>query len=143
VYANSFGKNKEPLWESGAIKIDMNFLSGSNWNLSPAATLEDFLAALYDEGSVLEVEKVVINGQEGRLVTAEGTFDGEVHYYLFKVSDQLFLIFGPRKGALNDPDVQAILGSLALSPEVEVNVPRIVPGDAPDGQIPDCLVEDN
>jgi hypothetical protein len=142
TYANSFGKNKEPLWESGAIKIDMDFLSGSNWNLSPEASPEDLLAALYDEGSnlsVLDVEKEVINGQEGLLVTAESTFDGEVQFYLFKVSDQLFLIFGPRKGTLNDPDVQAILGSLALRPEVEVNVPRIVPGDAPDGQVPECM----
>jgi hypothetical protein len=144
AYANSFGKNKQPLWDSGAIKIDMDFLSGSNWNLSPDATPEDLLAALYDEDSnlsVLGVEKEVINGQEGRLVTAESTFDGEVQFYLFKVSDQLFLMFGPRKGTLNHPDVQAILGSLALRPGVEVHVPGIVPAGSPDGEVPLCMQE--
>jgi len=144
AYANSFGKNKEPLWESGAIKIDMNFLSGSDWNLSSSATPEDLLAALYGEGSnlsVLDVEKVIINGQEGLLVTAEDLYYGESQFYLFKVSDQLFLLFGPRTGTLGDPDVQAILHSLALSPGIEVDVPEIIPGGSPDGQVPLCMQE--
>ncbi len=142
AYANSFGKNKEPLWESGAIKIDMNFLSGADWNLSPAATPADLLAALYDEGSnlsVLDVENEVINGQEGLLVTAEDLYYGESQFYLFKVSDRLFLLFGPRTGTLDHPDVQGILHSLALRPGVEVHVPEIVPANSPDGEVPPCM----
>lgn len=146
AYANSFGKNKEPFWESGAIKIDMNFLSGSDWNLSSSSTPEDLLAALYDDGSnlsVLNVEQEIINGQEGLLVTVEDLYNGESQFYLFKVSDQLFLLFGPRRGTLGDPDVQAILHSLALSTGVEVDVPEIVPAGSPDGKIPACLVGNN
>jgi len=146
AYANSFGKNKEPLWESGAIKIDMNFLSGADWNLSPAATPEDLLAVLYGEGSnlsVLDVANEVINGQEGLLVTAEDLYNGESQFYLFKVSDRLFLLFGPRTGTLDHPDVQGILHSLALSPDVEVQIPGTVPADSPDGQFPECLQETN
>ena len=43
------------------------------------------------------------------------------------------LMFMPGPGTLDHPDVQAILHSLALSPEVQVQVPSIIPDNPPDG----------
>ncbi len=141
-FSMSFGKNTDAVWESGGIKIDMNFLSGADWNLADDASPEDLLAVLFHEGSgskLLAVEEVVINNQEGRLVTIESSFDGEHQYVLFKAQGSLFLIFAPINDTLEHPDVQAILNSLALTPDVEVAVPTIVPAASPDSRITDCL----
>jgi hypothetical protein len=144
AYTNSLGKDKSSLWEGGGIKIDMNFLSGSNWNLNQDDTADDLLGVLFDEGStgtLLGREEVVVNGQTGLLITAESSFGEVYRYYLFKLPGKLFLMFGPRPGTLEHPDVQGILHSLALTPDAQVKIPGIVPQDPMDGITDTCLEE--
>lgn len=132
---------KQPVWEAGGIKIDLNFSTGEIWNLPEDAGLGDYLNAQYgsfSEAELLSADEVTVNGQPGLLVTAEGTF-GISRYYLFKVSEDLFLGFGVQPGtALKNPDVQGILNSLALSPDADVKIPDIDPADPPGGEKPTC-----
>ena len=140
AFSMSFGKNHAAVWENGGIKIDMNFTSGENWELPDDATLEDFLTVSNSDPDP-SVEDVLINGQRGLLVTSKVQLGGGVHsYYWFKVSENLFLSFGVYPSqAIDNPDVQGILHSLALSPDVEVTVPAITPGASPQGDDPVCL----
>jgi len=132
---------KKPVWEVGGIKIDLNFSTGEGWNLPEDAGLGDYLNAQYgsfSEAELLSADEVTVNGQPGLLVTAEGTF-GINRYYLFKVRENLFMSFGAQPDtALEDPDVQGILGSLALSPEADVKIPDIVPADPPEDEKQTC-----
>lgn len=139
-FAMSFGKKQDAVWENGGIKIDMIFLSGENWGLPDDATLEDFLT-VSDTDPDPSVEEVLINGQNGLLVTSKTQLGGGVHFYLlFKVSENLFLSFGVYPSqAIDNPDVQGILHSLALSPDVDVDIPEIRPGDSPQEDTPTCL----
>ena len=143
AFSMSFGKNHNAVWESGGIKIDMNFDSGETWGLSADATLEDYLTVNNTgpdtEVETLSSEQVLINGQSGLLVTTEDRF-GISSYYFFKVSENLFLMFfvyPPQR--IDNPDVQGILHSLAFSPDVAVAIPKIIPGDSPQGDDPACL----
>lgn len=135
-------QGKKPVWEAGGIKIDLNFSSGENWDLPENAGLGDYLNANYDglsDSELLSAEELIVNGQKGLLVTAKNGF-GVSQYYLFKVRGNLFLIFAVYPGsALEDPDVQGILQSLALSDDVEVVVPEFVPAAPPQGGTPACL----
>ena len=131
----------------------MNFTSGENWGLPPDATLEDFLTVNDtdpDPSVELVSEHVLINGQNGLLVTTKDQFGPHsykdqfgVHsypYHLFKVSENLFLMFvvyPPQ--AIDNPDVRGILHSLAFSPEIKVPIPGIMPGDSPQESEPACL----
>jgi hypothetical protein len=132
---------KKPVWDAGGIKIDLNFRTGEGWNLPEDAGLGDYLNAQYGSFSdteLLSADEVTVNGQPGLLVTAEGTF-GISRYYLFKVRENLFLGFGVQPDdALEDPDVQGILGSLALSPEADMKIPDIEPADPPGDDQPTC-----
>jgi hypothetical protein len=132
AFSMSFGKNHNAVWENGGIKIDMNFISGETWGLPDDATLEDFLTVI-DTDADPSIEEVLINKQKGLRVTSKVQLGGEVHsYYLFKVSENLFLSFEVYPSqAIDNPDVQGILHSLAFSPDVEVVIPEIIPGAAP------------
>jgi hypothetical protein len=143
AFTMSFGKNHAAVWENGGIKIDMNFTPGGNWGLPADATLEDFLTVKDTDPDpseeLLSFEEVVINGQKGLLVTTKGQIGIHFHH-LFKVSENLFLMFvvyPPQ--AIDNPDVRGILHSLALSPDIEVAIPEIIPGDSPEVGEPACL----
>ena len=121
----------------------MNFNSGEIWGLPPDATLEDFLTVNYtgpqSEVETLSSEEVLINGQKGLRVTTKDRF-GISSYYLFKVLENLFLkfvVYPPQR--IDNPDVQGILHSLAFSSDVAVTIPKIIPGDSPQGDEPACL----
>jgi hypothetical protein len=135
-------QGKRPVWEVGGIKINLNFNSGENWDLPQNAGFGDYLNANYDglsNSELLSAEEVHINGQKGLLVTGKGTF-GVSSYYLFNVGGNLFLTFAVQPAsALEDPDVQGILHSLAISEDAEVAVPDLVPSDPPQGGTPACL----
>jgi hypothetical protein len=139
----SFGKNHNAVWENGGIKIDMNFNSGEIWGLPADATLEDYLTVNNtgpeSEVETLSSEDVLFNGQKGLRVTTKDRF-GISSYYLFKVSGNQFLRFGvyPPQ-AIDNQDVQGILHSLAFFPDVAVTIPKIIPGDSPQGDEPACL----
>lgn len=139
-YALSFPRG-EGIWESGAIKIDMNFIHGPGFGVAPGTSMPDLVNNMYSndpQTDLLSAEAAQINGQPALLVTTEGTF-GRGQFYLFTVSEEYYLAFGTSIEAFENPDVQAILHSIALSPEVSVQIPTAKPGPPPEGLTADCL----
>jgi len=128
--------------EAGAIKIDMTFLSAAGMrNLPPGTSQADFVNALYDndpETQLISTQEVVINGQPALFVTTEGNF-GTGNFYLFTVTDDLFLAFGTASELMDHPDVQGVLNSIALSPAIDVRVPEDKPAPPPVGLAAPCV----
>ncbi|HSF82060.1 MAG TPA: hypothetical protein VLA49_12540 [Anaerolineales bacterium] len=128
--------------EAGAIKIDMAFLSAADMRgLPPGTSQLDFVNALYGddpEVSLISTEAVEINGQPALIVTTESNF-GIDSFPLFTVTDDLFLIFGVSSDLEDHPDVQGILNSIALSPEVSVQMPENKPAPPPVGLAAPCV----
>ena len=130
------------IWEEGAIKIDMSVRDIANWGFSPGISMVDYVNGQDYENSeteLISIEELVINNQQALLVTTESKF-GIGQYYLFKLSDELFFSFSayPTE-ARENPDVQGILNSLALTSEVSVQMPNIMPGNPPKGLLASCL----
>jgi hypothetical protein len=140
-YGRSFGKNGSGVWESGGIKIDMSFIIGDDFGIQPNASLLDFITALTDQNPEVElvsIEVTTINNQESLFVTNESLF-GISQFYVFNINEDTYLIFSPIQGTTQNPDVQAILHSIAIHPDVEVDVPMIIPGDPPIGIEAPCF----
>jgi hypothetical protein len=143
-YAASFGpKQDSQIWEQGAIKIDMVYFKAETWGLPPDASTLEFVQGLNrGEGEGIEsIEEVTVNGQPALLVTTYNSVRDETHRsYNFALPDDIFLIFSvfPNQ-QLSHPDVQGILGSLALSPDVNLKMPDFVPQEPPEGVPADCL----
>jgi hypothetical protein len=130
------------IWEKGAIKIDMSVRDIANWGFSPGISMVDYVNGQDYENSeteLISIEELVINNQQALLVTTESKF-GIGQYYLFKLSDELFFSFSayPTE-ARENPDVQGILNSLALTSEASVQMPNIMPGNPPEGLLAPCL----
>jgi hypothetical protein len=139
-YALSFPRG-EGVFEAGGIKIDMSFMNGPFWGADAGTSLSGFVTALYSgvpDITVLETEEQAINGQPALRVTTEGTF-GTGQFYLFAVSDEVYLLFGPNTEALDAPDVLHVLSSIALTSEVAVAIPDAVPEDPPQGLLAPCM----
>jgi hypothetical protein len=129
------------LFEAGGIKIDMSFMNGPLWGADAGTSLSGFVTALYGgvpDINVLETEELTINDQRALRVTTEGTF-GTGQFYLFAVSDEVYLLFGPNPEAVDDPDVLGILNSIAVTPDVAVAIPDAVPEDPPQGLLAPCM----
>jgi hypothetical protein len=80
----------------------------------------------------------VINGQPALLVTTDSKF-GAGQFYLFIVTDDVYLLFGPNAEARTSPDVLGILNSIALTPAASVTIPDAVPEHPPKGLLAPCL----
>jgi hypothetical protein len=127
--------------EAGAIKIDMNFMSPAMWNLPPGSSQLEFVEALYGgdtETTLISTEEVEINAQPALYVVTESTF-GTGNFYLLTYSEDLFLAFSPPYELADHPDVLGILSSLAMTPEVEVQVPEHKPAPPPTGLAAPCI----
>ena len=99
AFTLSFGKNHNAVWESGGIKIDMNFTSGEIWGLSADATLEDYRAVNKtnpeSEVEILSSEEVLINGQKGLLVTSKVQLGGSPFLLLVQgIGKSIFKLWG-------------------------------------------------
>ena len=139
-YVFSFPRG-QGVFENGGIKIDMNFMDGSSWGAAAGTSLIDFVGGLFindSESSLVESEELVINGQTALLVTTESAF-GEGQFYLFSVTDELYLLFGPNREASNSPDVLGILSSIALTTDVSVAIPDLFPDNPPKGLLAPCM----
>ncbi len=129
------------VFENGGIKIDMHFMHGPSWGADAGTSLKDFVSGLYSndpETSLVATEELVINGQPALLVTTDSKF-GAGQFYLFIVTDDVYLLFGPNAEARTSPDVLGILNSIALAPDVSVRIPDAVPDNPPKGLLAPCL----
>ena len=143
-FVMSFGpKRGDLIWENGAIKIDMIYIKGENSGLPAGSNVLDFVQRLNrGEGEGIEsIEEVTINGQPALLVTTyNNIYDRTNQSYTFALSNDIFLIFSVFPDSeLNQSDVQGILQSLALSPDVNIWVPEFIPREPPEGVSAACL----
>jgi len=139
-YVLSFPRG-QGVFENGGIKIDMNFMYGPFWGVDAGTSLIDFVSGLYSndpETNLVATEELVINGQPALLVTVETKF-GTGQFYLFVVTDEVYLLFGPNTEAMGSPDVMGILNSIALTPDVSVAIPDVVPDNPPQGLLAPCM----
>ncbi len=139
-YALSFPRG-EGVFENGGIKIDMSYMHGPFWGAAPGTSMLDFVVGLYvndTETRLVSTQEATINGQPALLVTTESIF-GLGQFYLFTVSDEVYLLFATRVEAMQDTEVQAILNSIAILPETAVQVPGIPPASPPGGIEAPCL----
>ena len=91
------------VFENGGIKIGMNFLHGPSWGADPGTSLIGFVSGPFNdqpEMSIEATEELVINGQPALLVTTETRY-GTGQFYLFVVTDEIYLMLGrtPKRGA--------------------------------------------
>ena len=140
AYILSFPRG-EGVWESGGIKIDMTFMDTTERNLPPGTSMQGFVDSLYQgDLDVLDYssEEVVVNGQAALHVKMESSY-GPSEYYLFVVSERVYLIFGAKEEDFSHPDVLGILNSIAIGADTPVNVPEFLPGPPPIGLAAPCI----
>jgi hypothetical protein len=133
AYTQQFPRG-QGVFESGGIKVDFLYFEASHWGLTPGISLEQVAQRLAggdeSEFEIKASEPVIVNGQPALKVSdgrkGENGITGT--YTLMAVSPELYFGFSPAPlGAHENADVQGIMQSLALSPEVEVQVPRFTP----------------
>jgi len=137
-YSAKFPRNDKDFWESGGIKIDIAFPKKTY----RGATMDDHVAHLHvhaeaDDFELISTDEVTVNGQKALLVTIKSVF-GIGHFYLFDLSEDAFLVFSLSPGTLENPDVLAILHSLAIEPDIQVVMPDSPPGYPLEEVITDC-----
>jgi hypothetical protein len=129
------------IFEAGGIKIDMNFMDVADWGIAPGASLTEFVQTLYPAGGETQVtgmEELTINGQPALKVMTESNF-GPGGFYLLAVTDTIYLLFAPIPEAAENPDVLAILNSIAIAPDTAAQTPTFQPGLPPTGLTASCL----
>jgi hypothetical protein len=146
-FARSFGKKTDGAFQNGGIKIDMMFDSGKIYGIPPGVSLQEYITMEVNANpgvNLISTEEITINNQDSLLVTTETTF-GIAQYYLMNINDHIYLKFVPYPNpeALHNPDVQAVLHSIAFQPDIQVNLPQIMPGNPPDGLDAPCLDQIN
>lgn len=134
------------LWESGALQVDIGYVRPSTFGLSPNTSLSDVAHALvegeYSEFEVAGTGYVTINGQPGLLVATGSKADphSSGRFYLFALASDLYMTFSAAPaGALEHPDVQGVLYSLALNVGTGVHVPNVLPSAPPVSVPAACL----
>ena len=137
-YSARFPRNEKEFWESGGIKIDMAFPKKAHRGTS----MEDYVAHLHihaeaDDFELISTEAISVNGQKALLVTTKSVF-GIGHFYLFDLNEDAFLVFNLSPGVLDNPDVQAILHSLVIGPDIHVVIPDSPPGYPLEEVITNC-----
>lgn len=131
----------EGIWEAGGVKIDMNFMDVATWGIPSGASLNDFANGLYansEDVRLVSTEELMVNGQAALLVTTESIF-GSGQFYLMAVNESIYLVFAPNPEAASNPDVLAILNSIAITSDTGVQMPQITPGAPPAGLSATCL----
>jgi hypothetical protein len=133
----------EGVWESGGMKIDLGVSNGPFWGLPAGASPADFADAVFTSPSsdVVATEDLTVNGQPALLVTVHNTeFQTTSQTIVFALTDEVFLMLSPVPAeAMQNPDIQGIIHSIALTPDVSVAVPNHVPGPPPEGMSAPCM----
>ena len=129
----------EGVFAIGGLKIDFNYLRPTQLGLSAGAPLENIPAPLMGpDVTIEEIVSVQANGQSGvRVLSRDMVFNEREYSYLFSIEADLVLLLGLVPGeAVDHPDIQAIINSLALTDEVAVKIPEIIPAGPPAGDGP-------
>jgi hypothetical protein len=138
-YSARFPGNDKDFWEGGGIKIDMAFPKKAH----RGDFMEDYVAHLHvhaeaDDFELVSTEEITVNGQKAFLVTTKSVF-GIGHFYLFDLDEDTFLIISLSPGAIENPDAQAILHSIAIDSDIHVVIPVIPPGYPLEEVISECM----
>lgn len=141
-------KSTEVLWANGGMKVDFGYIRADQYGLSDSASMEALLTAMYPEEKpeysptdMLSANFKTINGQPAYEITESSIeFETVGTYYMFQVSPGLFFTFRPYPhDAVYHPDIQAILYSIAISPDTSVDFPDIFPANPPTGMQAPCM----
>jgi hypothetical protein len=133
------------VWEYGGAKMDVSYLQPSFWNLPANASLETVATAMFSDStpdadtSITSLQPVNYNGQEGLKVNTNTEIWGPGQLYIFSLGPNLVLTVSLVQNAIGLPDSEAILSSIALTPDIEVKLPTIRPADPPAGMGASCL----
>jgi hypothetical protein len=141
-YALSFPRGSG-VWENGGVKIDMNYMDISDRDIPPETSMQGFVDSLYQgDLDVLgyTTEEVEINQQAALFVTMVSSY-GTVQYYLFTVTDTVYFLFSTQGDSFSNPDVMAVLNSIAIDSDTAVNMPDFLPGPPPKGLAAPCIPE--
>jgi hypothetical protein len=141
-FAESFPRGVG-VFEAGGIKIDMIYFNYIDWGLPAGSTPRDLVLSLFDadntETTLNSIEERVYNNQPVLRVVTESTFGTGIAYW-YDLSPETVLVLGLAPMESDGlEDVQAILSSIALSPDVPVQMPLIDPALPPQGLDAECL----
>lgn len=121
----------------GAVKVEIAAFKYADSGVEPGATLEEAVAqAISDE--IVATEMVVLGGKDALRVELPGTIypdDTVNEIYFFPMSaDAMLLLSVTPRSALDSPDVQGIINSLALAHEEQIAIPAADPQGALEGR---------
>lgn len=135
-------KQAETVWTIGGMKFDFGYIKFSEYNLTGEANLDDLANAMYinnDDSQITSLTPLALNGQEALRVDSTGV-RGDGRFYLLHFDSEMVVMVAPFPlGTDATPDFQAILHSIALTPEIEVQVPDQMPSAPPEGMSASCL----
>lgn len=142
-FVTSLGpKMSQSVWEIGGVKFDLGYHRKADLGLQEDATLDGLAYALVnpnEEQGIDAITQVEVDGHQGVRVDSWSIF-GKGTFYLLPFQDDLFILFGLYpEGAVDHPDIQAILNSLVLSRDRDVTLPQIMPANPPEGMAVSCM----
>lgn len=121
------------IFREGAIQINLVCLRRSIAGDKSLNRMKAFVREILEpdrEEKLVAMGAIQVNGELALKVSSE-TRDGTEQFVVFELPDGAFLRFVPNRDAFNQPDVQAILASIALSQKAAVNRPDSKPAPPP------------
>jgi hypothetical protein len=141
-FAESFPRG-EGVFEVGGMKIDVLYFKYVDWGVPACSTPRDLVLSLYSEDNtettLSTIEERIYNNQPVLWVVTESIFGSGISYW-YDLSPETVLVLGivPMEADGHD-DIQAILSSVALTPDTAVQMPLIDPAMPPQGLDANCL----
>ncbi len=135
-------KQGQTVWMHGGVALYIGYHQRADFNLAPDASLEALAYALVnpdEEHGINSTHDVIIRGRQALQVETWDKFENG-RFYLIPSDSELVVMVSPYPDkAAEHPDVQAILQSLAISPQEEVVIPAHKPADPPEGLGAECI----
>jgi hypothetical protein len=135
------GNWRDDGWPEGAYKLDAVVFEGITSSSNMADTVRDFITSNLNEQELTALEEVTYERHTGYMATlVSGLQGGDTQKMIyFPIGTDVLLGMSFQPGwALEAQDIQAILGSLALSVEEPVGLPSQVPSAPPDAGSSTC-----
>lgn len=130
------GQWNDGVWPAGAVKFDTFVSQGIDPTLSLEEAVQQALNA-NDFGTIQSMQAVTVGSNSAMQVSLEDPGDANLpdSFYMFRISPDRLLYFSvmPRH-ALETPDVQNILSSLAFTPQDEITIPVAPPSGPVEGR---------